>query len=87
MAKYSITIHKNALRDRDKIEAVPALKKKVSQLIAVLENNPFTPPYEKLSGTLDGIYSRRINKQHRLVYLVDEAIKEIKILRMWTHYE
>jgi len=42
---------------------------------------------------LDGAYendtfvSRRLNKQHRLVYQVTEEEKAIKVLRMWTHYE
>ncbi|MCX6580721.1 MAG: type II toxin-antitoxin system YoeB family toxin, partial [Candidatus Aminicenantes bacterium] len=36
---------------------------------------------------LKGFISRRINKQHRLVYEVLEEEKIIKVLRMWTHYE
>ena len=47
----------------------------------------YPPSYEKLSGDLNGLYSRRINKQHRIVYEVDEEIGEIHILRMWTHYD
>jgi toxin YoeB len=40
-------------------------------------------------GDLQGAYSRRINIQHRLVYqvLMDQDIKTIKVLRMWSHYE
>ena len=51
--------------------------------------NPFCypPSYEKLSGDLSGLYSRRINRQHRIVYEVDEEKHEIHIIRMWTHYE
>ncbi len=45
------------------------------------------PPYEKLLGDLSGAYSRRINRQHRLVYQVLEDERVVKILRMWTHYE
>ncbi|MEB3248299.1 MAG: type II toxin-antitoxin system YoeB family toxin [Merismopediaceae bacterium] len=39
------------------------------------------------SPYLDGAYSRRINIQHRLVYEVIESEHQIKIIRMWTHYE
>ena len=55
----------------------------------VLVVNPWQmpPPYEKLVGDLQGQYSRRINLKHRLVYLVLEKIRTVKILRMWTHYE
>jgi hypothetical protein len=37
---YKITIHRQALKDRDKIASVPALKKKVSKLLAILEADP-----------------------------------------------
>ena len=44
------------------------------------------PPYEKLVGNLIGIYSRRINIQHRLVYEVREEVKIVRIHRMWSNY-
>ena len=47
----------------------------------------YPPTYEKLTGELNGLYSRRINRQHRIVYEVDEKKKEIRIIRMWTHYD
>ena len=55
----------------------------------VLRNNPFQnpPPYEKLGGEFKGLYSRRINAQHRLVYDVRKREKIVRILRIWTHYE
>lgn len=47
-----------------------------------------TPPtYEKLVGNMYGLYSRRINYQHRLVYKVHEEEKIIQIISLWTHYE
>lgn len=48
--------------------------------------NPFEnlPSYEKLVGNMDGLYSRRINIQHRLVYQVYENIKKIKI---FSHFK
>lgn len=36
---------------------------------------------------MKGLISRRINKQHRLVYEVFEDTKIIKVYRMWAHYE
>ena len=65
------------------------LDKKAKNLIELIKENPYqTPPtYEKLQGDLFGLYSRRINIKHRLVYQVLEDEKVIKILSMWTHYE
>lgn len=58
-------------------------------LLDVLRNNPFQnpPPYEKLGGEFKGLYSRRINAQHRLVYDVRKREKIVRILQIWTHYE
>ena len=65
------------------------LKQKTEQLLDLIEQDPFKypPKFEFLSGSLKGKISRRINKQHRLVYEVFEEEKIIKIYRMWTHYE
>lgn len=78
---------KQAKKDAKKI-AASGLKQKVKSLLELLEENPYIkpPPYEKLVGDLSGVYSRRINIQHRLVYQVYEEEHIIKIIRMWTHY-
>ena len=47
----------------------------------------YPPSHEKLSGDLFGLYSRRINRQHRIIYEVDKEKGQIHIIRMWTHYE
>ncbi|MGR9087968.1 MAG: type II toxin-antitoxin system YoeB family toxin [Gammaproteobacteria bacterium] len=36
---------------------------------------------------MKGAISRRINKQHRLVYEVLEEEQAVKVIMMWTHYE
>ena len=86
---YKIVILKSAEKDKEKIKQFPALKNNVDNIIKILEENPFKNPprYEKLVGGLRGLYSRRINKQHRLVYNVFENEKIVKIVSMWTHYE
>lgn len=76
------------------LKHIPLLKSahladKAKSLVDIILNNPFQnpPPYEKLVNDLKGMYSRRINSKHRLVYQVFEDIKTIRILSMWTHYE
>ena len=94
---YKIVFTKQALKDLEKLKAAN-VSRKAKQLVDLIRENPFqTPPrYEKLVGNLDGILSRRINIQHRLVYQVYEnPMTEngmeyhgiIKIIRMWTHYD
>ena len=84
-----IVFSKQSFKDYEKLKQYPKLIEKVKALIELLSKNPFeTPPsYEKLNGDLEGLYSRRINRQHRIVYEVDEEKKEIHIIRMWTHYD
>ena len=82
---YRIIFNKKAEKDLKTIAKTP-LKKQLYNLLEVLEKDPASPPYEKLQGTLKGLYSRRINIQHRLVYEIDEENKTIKILSAWTHY-
>lgn len=82
---YKIIFTKQALKDYEKIK-LTNLKNKTIHLIKILENNPYTPPYEKLIGDLEGVFSRRINIQHRLIYEILEEDKIVKIIRMWTHY-
>ena len=86
--KYKILLSKQAQKDAKKVEKA-ALKNKVLLLISILKRDPFFYPpfFEKLKGDLEGFYSRRINKQHRLVYEVNEEKKIVRVLRMWTHYE
>ena len=83
---YKIEYHKKALKDIVKLKE-NNLDKKTKNLIEVLKVNPFQtpPPYEKLIGDLKGLYSRRINIQHRLVYKVNEQEKKVQILSLWTH--
>lgn len=82
---YKILFTKQAQKDYEKIKA-STLKNKVYDLLTLLKTDPLHPPVEKLVGDLQGAYSRRINLQHRLVYRIDEDIKTVVILRMWTHY-
>ena len=85
---YKIEFHKIAIKDIAKLKE-NKLEVKTKRLIELVKNNPFQnpPPYEKLTGDLKGLYSRRINIQHRLVYKVNEQENKVQILSMWTHYE
>ena len=85
---YSIVYTKKAVNDISKLKRA-GLDKKAKQLIDLIKKNPYQSPpsFEKLKGDLKGAYSRRINIHNRLVYEVFEDTKQIKIIRLWTHYE
>ena len=85
---WDIYYTKQAQKDARKL-ASSGLKNKAEELLRIISENPYQnpPPYEKLVGDLSGALSRRINIQHRMVYQVYEQEKNVKILRLWTHYE
>lgn len=85
---YRIVYTKTAAKDIPRLKAA-GLDVKAKSLVDLLREDPYQSPpsCEKLVGDLQGLYSRRINLQHRLVYQVYEDEKTIKIISLWSHYE
>ena len=85
---WKLEFSKQAKKDARLLQQAK-LSKKTKQLLAILEKDPYKnpPPFEKLTSDMKGYYSRRITRQHRLVYEVKEEDRTVYVLRMWTHYE
>lgn len=85
---WTLRYTKQAQRDAKKL-AASGLKASAKSLLDLIQHDPFRrpPPFEKLIGDLAGAYSRRINIQHRLVYQVLPDEHQIKVLRLWSHYD
>ena len=83
MVEYKIIFSRLADKDK-KLLKQAGLEEKTINMLDMISENPYqTPPtYEKLKGNLDGLFSRKISLQHRLVYKVYEDTKEIFIVRM-----
>ena len=78
--KWKVLFHRYAVKDLELLRRA-GLSAKAKALAELLENDPFQtpPPYEKLTGDLKGLYSRRINVQHRLVYEVNEETRTVRV--------
>jgi len=97
---YKLKYTRQADKDARLLERA-GLNKIAAKLLSVMKENPWQnpPSYEKLQGDMKDSYSRRISKQHRIVYDVlpnDDKLKDengipykgiVKVIRMWTHYE
>lgn len=83
---WKIEFSRKAIKNVKNLQSAN-LQNNVKQLIEILKNNPYTPPYEKLWGNLNGYYSRRINIKHRLVYSVNDKTKVVRVVSIWSHYE
>ena len=87
---YELVLTKTALKDIEKHKKAgdKATLKKLQQLLNELREHPFlgTGKPELLKHELAGLYSRRINKKHRLVYSVEEEQVIVYVLSAWSHY-
>jgi toxin YoeB len=70
-APYKILYTKQALKNKVTASET-GFSDKTKIILKTLKANPFAgyPQYEKLTGDLTGAYSRRINRQHRVIYEV-----------------
>ena len=61
---------------------------KINELIKSIQREPFAGigKPEKLRFDLSGYWSRRINKEHRLVYRVDVESGRVVIIQCHLHY-
>jgi Txe/YoeB family toxin of toxin-antitoxin system len=84
---YRVFIKNSAKADLKKLKR-SYLRDRFDEIIAVLKDNPYAPTdsLEKLLPYSDGLYSRRLNHQHRVVYAIDEQAKAVYIFSAWTHY-
>lgn len=65
--------------------------KKISELLRAIQESPFEGigKPEPLKYSLSGIWSRRIDQEHRLIYeIIDEnTIEILNIISLKGHYE
>ena len=87
---YTLEFTDNALFDieKHKKSGDKSVLKKIQKLLNELRVHPTigTGQPEKLKYDLAGLYSRRINKKHRLVYSIDDQIVTVYVLSAWSHY-
>ncbi|MDA9368588.1 Txe/YoeB family addiction module toxin [Flavobacteriaceae bacterium] len=64
------------------------LQKKISALLVSIVATPYhgIGKPEQLKGTLSGFWSRRISREHRLVYRVNDEKNQIEVISMRFHY-
>jgi toxin YoeB len=85
---YHLEFTDKALEDIDfhKASGNKAVRKKIKDFLEELAEHPFTGTGkpEPLTGNLSGMWSRRINGKHRLIYEVEHDT--VFILSAKEHY-
>lgn len=87
---YRLRFTSDALEDieRHKKAGDKKLLKKIEALLQELQSHPRegTGQPEQLKHDLEGFWSRKINKKHRLVYQIEDEIVIVVIVSAYSHY-
>ena len=87
---YKLRFTTNALEDIQghKKSGDKKLVQKIEVLLEELREHPRTGAGqpEQLRHDLQGLYSRRINLKHRLVYDIQDKVVTVIILNAYSHY-
>lgn len=87
---YTLEFSKMALEDieKHKKSGDKTILRKIEKLLNELMEHPSTGTGkpEMLRHDLAGLYSRRINKKHRLIYSINDRVVTVHILSAWSHY-
>ena len=88
---YKLRFTSDAIKDiaRHKKAGDKKPLQKIEVLLEELSVHPKTRTRqpEKLKYDLEGFYSRRINRKHRLVYEIQDEIITVFILNAYSHSE
>lgn len=87
MVDWKVEFTKKAINDSQLLKR-NHLDVKSKRILNIIKEDPYgtPPPFEKLKADLYGMYSRRINIKHRIVYSVDKNNKVIIVYGMFSHY-
>ncbi len=87
---YVLEFSDHALEDIEKHKKAgdQSVLKKLQRLLNELREHPMTGTGqpEKLKHDLAGLFSRRINRKHRLVYSIKEDVVTVYVVSAWSHY-
>jgi toxin YoeB len=87
---YLLEFSKTALEDIEQHKKIgdKLTLKKIQKLLIELMEHPTmgTGKPEMLKHNLKGLYSRRINQKHRLVYSIKAEIVTVYLLSAHSHY-
>ena len=72
-----------------KKNAGKTINNKIEQLLLELMQHPRTGTgrVEQLKGNRHGQWSRRIDKKHRMVYIIDDNVVTVTIIAAKGHYD
>lgn len=90
MGKYRLIFQDEAVKDLEIHRKIgdKVVLKRISRIFAELEEHPQTGigNPERLRFGLSGLWSRRINLEHRIVYSIKDEVVEVTVVSARGHY-
>lgn len=87
---YQVQFTEKALQGIEKLKKSgnKSLLRKLKTLLDELTMHPYsgTGQPEQLKHDFAGFWSRRINREHRIVYAIDEKIITVTVISVIGHY-
>jgi toxin YoeB len=88
---YDLIFTPKAMEGIEKLKKsgnIPLLKK-LKKLLVELSDHPFTGTGqpEQLKHEFTGFWSRRLNREHRIVYSIDQKIITVTVISVLGHYK
>ncbi len=86
---YTLVFTEDAKKDLKELsKRAPLALEKLSKLLEEVREHPRTGTgqVEQLKGYDGSVYSRRITKEHRLVYKIYDEVVEVLVLSTFGHY-
>ncbi len=91
MKKYFLDFTDEAIKNiaKHKKSGNKVLMNKIAKILKELKTTPCTGigKPEQLKHNLSGYWSRRLNREHRLIYIVEENIVTVTVISAMGHYE
>ena len=87
---YTIVFSEDAKKDLKELnKRSPQTVSKLSKLLDEVREHPRTGTgqVEQLKGYDGSVYSRRITKEHRLIYKIYDEVVEVLVLSIFGHYK
>ncbi len=88
---YQVDFTDSAKKDLEKHykSGNKSLNNKIIKIVKELSIHPYTGTGkpEALKYELSGFWSRRLNKEHRIIYKVDDHIVTVTVISAMGHYE
>jgi toxin YoeB len=88
--RYTIEFSDTALFDieRHRKAGDVTVLRKIDKLLKELLEHPAsgTGQPKLLKHNFAGLYSRRINQKHRMIYSINNEIITVHVLSLWGHY-